>query len=848
MDQEHRSGTSIGTIYNHGLRNINTLLCDSKDRLWVGSIGKGVFVYYADSDSLNRIDHHQLENANVTSFAESSDGDIYIGTFTDGLFVFRGKTGKLERICDGSGMQIKTLCYFGNKLYIGTDGNGLKAYDDEVKGVYDLYVDSSYINLKNAKVHSILQDSTGNLWLGIFQKGVMFINNSLGVFNSFGGKESGTNMLGEGCVMSICKDDKGRTLVGIDSKGLYLLDKEYKVIRHYMPENTENGLPGAVLSIFRDSEGNVWLGSYGHGVCKFDMNTGNCFPVAELKNENVFSITEDHEKNLYISTYGSGIYVYNLLTGRITNYISNNDSKSLPDNWINKLYCDSEGYIWIGHFKGVTCYNPMNGSFVNFTGSNYIIKDKMCYCISEDSNGMMLIGTSEGLFSFDKRSGKVIKYGKENGIPTDVICSITEDDGHNIWFSTFNGLCRLDSTRSVFTSYYKSDGLQGNEFTRGAYFRAADGELLFGGTNGITCFYPKNLRNAVHKPELKITDFQIAGKSINTATRSGGIRIIDKEITKAGKFNLSYLDNTFRILFSAMDFGGTSHIKYKYRIKELDDKWLATERGENYITFNNVPSGKYTLEVYAINRNVNSDIYRYGINISWPWYRTWWAYILFSIPFIAFILLMVNFVRERIRRKKELIAIQHSKDINEAKLQFFINISHEIRTPMTLIINPLEKLISANTDRETGKVYMMIYRNAQRILRLINQLMDIRKIEKGQMEMRFRETDMVDFINDLMMTFDSAAKQKNIKFTFYPEQSEVKAWIDINNFDKVLMNLLSNAFKYTPDNGHISVDLRVGENPDCKGPLRKYIEIKVTDSGIGLDDSKRSIYSSAFIR
>ena len=191
------------------------------------------------------------------------------------------------------------------------------------------------------------------------------------------------------------------------------------------------------------------------------------------------------------------------------------------------------------------------------------------------------------------------------------------------------------------------------------------------------------------------------------------------------------------------------------------------------------------------------------------------------------------------RRKRDFMEIRHARDINEAKLQFFINISHEIRTPMTLIINPLEKLIAANKDKETGKTYMMIYRNAKRILRLINQLMDIRKIEKGQMQMHFSETNLVGFINDLMMTFDNTARQKNISFSFEHKEDTLMGWIDINNFDKILMNLLSNAFKYTPNNGKVCVCISQGENPNAKGPLKNYIEIKVTDTGIGLDENQK---------
>ena len=240
----------------------------------------------------------------------------------------------------------------------------------------------------------------------------------------------------------------------------------------------------------------------------------------------------------------------------------------------------------------------------------------------------------------------------------------------------------------------------------------------------------------------------------------------------------------------------------------------------------------------ALSHGNLSEIRTVKILITPPWYEMWWAYCIYAFLFGLLVLGIVNYILSRMRHRREIMKREHAEQLNEAKLQFFINISHEIRTPMTLIINPLEKLLAEKKGGEVQKTYLMIYRNAQRILRLINQLMDIRKLDKGQMFMKFRETDMVGFIDDVMLTFDYMARKKKIRFSFEHVMPQLKVWVDMNNFDKILMNIFSNAFKYTPEQGEITVTLSTGRDSTRRDPLKEYFEITVTDNGIGLDREK----------
>lgn len=400
------------------------------------------------------------------------------------------------------------------------------------------------------------------------------------------------------------------------------------------------------------------------------------------------------------------------------------------------------------------------------------------------------------------------------------------------------GISCYDRSAGRFINYYEGDGLQSNEFTHGAFFKNQLGKVYFGGVNGVTGFWPQNFGTSSDSLEVWVTGFYIHNQPVHKNTLSGGQTVITTSVQEANLFRLSHDDNTFSIQFSTLDFDNPEQIFYRYRMEELGNNWQTTTPGDNRVTYNNLAPGTYTFSVQASNHGIYSSIRTIRVQILPPWYRTWWAYTIYVVLFWVLIYGLVNYMLTRARHRKELMKREHAEQLNEAKLQFFINISHEIRTPMTLIINPLEKLMAEKKDLETHQTYQMIYRNAQRILRLINQLMDIRKLDKGQMHMKFRETDMVAFINDLMLTFDYLAKKKRIQFMFEHTMEQLPVWVDLNNFDKVLMNLLSNAFKYTPEDGEIQVRLSTGNDAKRKDSLREYAEISITDSGIGINKNQ----------
>ncbi len=822
---------------------------DSKGNIWIGSENNGLNLYIPSTGEIKSFTAPSgISSNNISSIAEDRQGNIFVGTLTGGLNRYIASTNTFEQIAykDNILLPIKDLSLSKEDLlYIGTDGLGMKIYNREKHVIEDYVINSAPFDFTKGKVHSILQDKDNNFWLGIFQKGIIFIPGAEKRFGYMGFKSLKNNPIGSSTIMSIHKDREGITWIGTDNDGIYGINEKGEKIFHHTQSSSQTSVSNTILTIYEDSNNDLWIGSYTKGLAKVNRRTGSCEYIPELKNEKIYCISEDNEKNLLIGTYGSGLFRLNLTSRKMVHYESRkseNDDFSideLSNDWINDILFDKDGLIWIAHYKGVSCYNPQKNTFINYLNTNTILPRTVAYTLFEDTTGKIWVGTSNGLHVFDKQNQSIKSYTTNDGLPNNVICGICEDnEGNNIWISTYFGISKFIISENRFINYYAGDGLQGNEFTRGARFKDAKGKIYFGGIYGITSFYPEDITEVKKELKVLITDFFLFNHAVRLGDQSGGNDIITTSVLNADVFRLTYTDNTFSIEFSALEFSNPERIVYQYMIEEISHDWTNSYPGTNRVTYTNLNPGTYTFKLRAKDHDSYSDIKTIKIIISPPWYQSPWAYAAYAVLSVLFVLAIANYIYGRIRRRQRAMIRRHKEQINEAKLQFFINISHEIRTPMTLIINPLEKLISENKDQKLQKTYVMIYRNAQRILRLINQLMDIRKLDKGQMRLHFRETDLVGFIEDLMMTFEYLAQRKNISFKFIHETDKLNVWIDLNNFDKVLLNILSNAFKYTPDNGHITINLSIGSDENTRGPLRKYFEIVISDNGIGIDKDK----------
>jgi ligand-binding sensor domain-containing protein/signal transduction histidine kinase/DNA-binding NarL/FixJ family response regulator len=827
---------------------------DSNGRLWIGTDNNGLNVYSFRTGELlaystSSLSGKRISGDAISAICEGDNGTVFVGTLDGGLNKFDFPEMKISFIRDpdeNGRLPVKTLIFDNaNQLLVGTDGFGLKKYNPQKQALESYEPFSTPFNFSKSKIHSLLQDKDGNSWAGIFQKGVLFIPANPNGFEYYGYKSFRRNSIGSNCVTAIYKDKEGIIWVGTDNDGLYAIHEKTQHVKHY--ENTDrfDSVPNTILCIHESDDGQLWLGSYLNGLARFNKQTGKCVYLnnqthKKLLSNKIHCLTDDNKGGLWIGTYGEGLFKYDIKNQSITEHYYNeaNNNNSLVNNWVNVLLYEESGVMWIGTYNGLSRFDTHTNSFRTYNPKNSHLPSNIIFSLEQDRYGNIWIGTNEGLACLNKKTDEIKSYTVNNGLSSNEICAIEEDKEGNLWISTLSGIANYSPIENQFTNYYTSDGLQGNEFSRNAGFQTEDGELFFGGINGITSFFPSEIHAKQKNLNIYTTNFYLFGKTVRRYQKSKGKVIFDTPVLELSKIDLASSDNVFSFEFSTLEYADAEGISYQFKLENFDPDWQNLPPGINRLSYTNLSPGKYTLFFQAFNKDSQSEIKTIEINIRPPWYNTLTAKLIYGILFLLLVYSLYKFIRFRIRQRNEMIRLERVDQINEAKLQFFTNISHEIRTPMTLIMGPLEKLIANNQDDKLQNTYRLIYRNAQRILRLINQLMDMRKIDRGQMQLKARETDMVGFLKDIMQSFEYMAQKKNINFLFKTGLPELNVWVDLNNFDKVLFNVFSNAFKFTPEQGEITVELTTGKQTSATDPLKNFFEIKVLDTGIGIEEEK----------
>ena len=418
-------------------------------------------------------------------------------------------------------------------------------------------------------------------------------------------------------------------------------------------------------------------------------------------------------------------------------------------------------------------------------------------------------------------------YTQDDGLASDSVAGILEDEDGYLWISTFNGLSRFNQETEEFNNFYHYDGLQENEFNSKAAYKTSTGRMYFGGINGLTSFNPRRVyRTEKDVPPLYLSNLNVMNKDVRYDPMEEEDNILDKQISDATHITFPSSAKIFSMEFSVLEYTNPQKIAYEYMMEGLEKSWNRTLPGSQRATYTNIPSGRYKLKIKAFYEGEPEKFsYRdIDIRILPPWHRSFWACLAYTILAILAILACIEYTHKKRRLKRQ----SEESEIKEMKLQMFTNISHEIRTPLTLVMTPLQKLREEEDEPRLKDLYNLMYRNSLRILRMVNQLLDMRKIDNGQMKLYFTETDIVFFIKDIMQSFDNLAKSRNISFKIVSEDDSHSLWIDLDNFDKIIFNIISNAFKHTPDGGEITISL----NPEQDGQM----EIVIENSGEHIEE------------
>lgn len=667
-------------------------------------------------------------------------------------------------------------------------------------------------------MHTLFEDRFGNIWFGCDYSGLLMLPKNPMPFRFW--EMSG--QLSNGPVTALYHDRTGSIWCAVEGNGLFRLNENGETEAHI-------ATPQSVTAICEDSRGNFWVGIHSMGLYAVDRTRGTLQCRYAMRGSfPVRSIVEDDRGRLYVSITGEGLLCYDIATGakELITVDTRPSNENLMNYWMTALCYTRSGRLYTGHFGGVSCYDPQQSDFVPMARIPEL-RQSAVYALTEARDGTIWIGTNLGLFHYRPATDEIDSFTTADGLSSDMVGSVVEDESGCIWCGTLQGINQIDPRTRRITRYFTGNGLIDHSYVWGVYATDGSGRLYLAGDTGITSFVPADIREPELDREVVLTNLLVKGRPVTMQSRSGGQPVIRQKMTEVDRIRLSHADNTFTIFVSTLDFRDASNVSYQYRLKELGSDWEQTQPGENRIQYHHLPPRDYTLQLRAFENGACSPVKSVSIHISPPWYQTTVAKILYGLCLLA---LGYQLLLTMKRRRRE--------ELNEAKLKLFIDISHEIRSPMTLIISPLEQLLKRGGDRETMSLLQTMYRNANRILRLVNQLLDVRKIDKGQLSIRCSESDLVAFVREVAEAFREQAGQKRIALEFVPEVAELPVWIDRNHFDKVLVNLLSNAFKYTPEAGTITIRIAAGCDPKENGPLRRYALLTVSDTGVGLDEKE----------
>jgi signal transduction histidine kinase/ligand-binding sensor domain-containing protein/DNA-binding response OmpR family regulator len=788
------------------IHTINAIEEDRQGHIWLATGDQGLLEY--DGKNVKRYFNTDTERTAMRRLGQDKNGNLYLGTTNQGVFVRSARGGEFKHIDVTGHKQISAIyCRRDGKMMFGYDGMGLAIYDPKSGLLEDNPYFCRDVDLSMSKVYSIVEDDGGNIWLGLLQKGIFMQPRPISEFNYMGYKLDRQNRIGQACVISTLIDSKGRCWVGTDKDGLYCMDSTQHLLKHF-----KENFPGSVMSIGEDQSGRIWVGSYGEGFGYIDADGRNYHKNAQYPNISVMGIATTKNGELWLATMGHGLFRINLSTNQQKIYVTDEKAETdrslncLVNDYISTLSFSPDGKrVYVATTLGVCCLDLEKENWTSVFGKNCLNYGTPTR-VAKEFDGKLWVGTNDGLYSYDLKKKQLQHYTTEKGLADNGIASIEQDKHGVLWIATDHGLCSLAPKTGQTRSYFVDNGLQSNEFSDGASCALTGPQrslMLFGGVGGITWFHPELIQQSKWEAKVRLVSFLVNGVSISSSTKSDSYQICDTTVIAANRFQLASHDNTFTIQFSTLTYDNPEHISYLYSIN--GEEYNRLQQGVNEITFTHLPPGTYRFRVKAQRNGQSTPEKEFTVIVHSPWYRSAWAYFLYLLIIGAFIW---QFLVNHRRKEKDRMRIQehiHAEEMGEAKLRFFMNISHEIRTPMTLIITPLLSLMKQDSDPQRRNVYLTIKRNAERILNLINQMMDLRKIDKGMMQMRMQETNLIAFTEDIHNMFKHQAESKQITLTFEHDTDRLPVWIDRKNFDKVIFNILSNAFKFTPTGGKIDI-------------------------------------------
>lgn len=826
---------------------IRAIQIDNSGNLWLGTTN-GLFLYYPDLNSIEpvSIPLSNKQSGEVMEIMKDDDGYLWIGTYSNGLYIIDPSTKSSHHLNLGPYYnRTETIRAISKGVlgdyWIGTRG-GLYVYSKTI-GVTGFFKhdDRDIRSLANNSVLDIHQDSRGETWIGT-RGGLNLLTRSKQVFRSFSALPNDNHYLNSSIIYAFWIDKRGRIWIGTEDGGINIYDPQKGTFKYLTSQdNNPNSISqNCVKAFLDDKKGNLWIGTFWGGIDVLNMERGTIKHYRNspdnpnsLSDNRVWAFCLDDEGGIWIGT-SYGIDRFDPETGLFRHF-----PKLVQNSQVNWINFDSDRNIWFGTPDEIVIYDPANENIIRYSEHSR--------SFLQDSKKRFWIATMDkGIALYSKSKGPVKYFNSHDGLSNDQALCILEDDNHFLWISTSNGLSKFDSELRQFRNFTVRDGLRNDQFTYGAAYKSDNGELLFGGISGFNIFNPHDILADDKPVPLVFTGLRVFNKPVPVGDDDNAI--LKKSISETTHLTLKNDQNVFTLEFTALDFVNNFSNLYTYFLEGFDKGWNEPSTSRT-ATYTNLNPGDYTLRIKRIlpgNLSAGNEL-KLDITILPPFWMTWWFRSLMVILITALIYILIRFVVNREKIKNELIfertKARNLHELDMLKLQLFTNISHEIRTPLTLILGPLEKLISKKVPEEEVPSHLsLVYRNTKQLDRLINQLLDFRKLEAGKLKLELTQDDMVNLVSDVVQSFEEYANEKQITLKFHSLKKKIVALFDPEKVRTILNNLLSNAIKYTETGGMVSVNLSlIFASDDVESlsnqPDKQYIEISVKDTGKGISEN-----------
>jgi signal transduction histidine kinase/ligand-binding sensor domain-containing protein/DNA-binding response OmpR family regulator len=819
-----------------------TIRIDARKRIWVFVISKGLCLFDPKAMQLKLVNPSLKAAFNILP-----DGDLlWVGT-NNGIYAYDTRTNTYARALNQYDKELETdkVTEFTidrqRRLWMVTKGNGVKIYDPHTKQVTHMVADGRLNSLSNENFNAVFEDRDGRIWLGSQRGGINVVDRQKDRFTTVAHDPLNANSLVNNYVSAFYETAEEKIWIGTEFGGLSLWDRKKGQFTNFtnVPADPSSISNNFITSIRPDHDNNTWISTAWGGINKYNPQTHSferykCYNPAfnNLENKMVYQLCVDHEGVIWATTLQEGgikgaLYRYNKQLNRFEAFDTN----------LTELFAlkeDRKGELWAGNLTQLIRIDRKNKQHQFYTIG------KIVRSIVEDKAGNLWVGSEGGgLALFDRVQNKITaRYTTAEGLCNNAVLNILEDQQGNLWMSTFNGISRFNIATKTFKNYYQGDGLQSNQFNPNSSLALRSGELLFGGIKGFTLFHPEKIQAVAHPSPVFLT----------------GITVDNTQVPYSEQLEVPYNKAVFSFNYVVPEYATPDKISYAYYMEGWDRGWnySGNLRTANYT---HLGEGDYVFRVKSTNADGvwNKEEVALHITVLPPWYRTWLAYLLYGCTIVSLVYAWwwyrsrqtklkyevaiahldaenkrSELERERAEREKEQVLNEREREINEKKLTFFTNISHEFRTPLTLIINPVKDMLARKQEEQEkpdGEL-LTVYRNARRMLSLVDQLLLFRKAESGLDRIRPAKQDLSSLANDVYLCFVQQAKAKKIRYSLEGGDEEMDVYADREKLEIILYNLLSNALKYTPDGGQITMQL---------SETAEEVVVRVQDSGVGID-------------